>query len=88
MTIVAVYVDDLILIAKTHKEMQDVKRCLADRFKVKDMGEFHYYLGISVKQDEEHKYPLLHQKQYILNMLERYGLKPIVSQPQQISASN
>ncbi len=30
MTIVAVYVDDLILIAKTHKEMQDVKKRLLD----------------------------------------------------------
>jgi hypothetical protein len=73
-TIVAVYVDDLVLIAKTHKEMQNVKKCLADRFKMKDMGELHYCLGVSMEQDDEHKYLVLHQKQYILNMLKRYGL--------------
>ncbi len=66
--------DDLILIAETQKEMQDVKKCLADRFKMKDMGELHYCLGVSVEQDDEHKCLVLHQKQYILNMLKRYGL--------------
>ena len=72
MTIVAVYVDDLILIAVTPEEMQKVKQTLADRFKMKDMGRLHYCLGVSIIQDEGCIW--LHQKQYVLNMLKRFGL--------------
>ena len=74
MNVVAVYVDNLILIAATLEEMQEVKKSLADRFKMKDMGKLHYCLGISIVQDEENGCIWLHQKQYILNMLKRYGL--------------
>ena len=72
MTITAVYVDDLILIAENPKEMQEVKQALAERFKMKDMGKLHYSLGISIVQDEGGIW--LHQKQYILNMIEKFGL--------------
>ena len=47
--IVAVYVDDLIIITKTTEEMSSLKKCLADTFKMKDMGELHYCLGISIE---------------------------------------
>ena len=74
MTITAVYVDDLILITKAEEEMQEVKESLAVRFKMKDMGKLHYCLGVSIKHDEERKCLWLHQKQYILNMLQKFGL--------------
>ena len=73
-TVVAVYVDDLVLIAKTTNELQKVKDSLTSRFKMKDMGKIHYCLGISIKQDEERKCLRMHQKQYIENMLEKYHL--------------
>ena len=37
--VIAVYVDDLILLAETSEEM---KKSLSDAFKMKDMGELHY----------------------------------------------
>lgn len=46
MAVVAVYVDDLILITATSEEMQDVKGSLANQFRMKDMGRLHYCLGI------------------------------------------
>ena len=67
MTILAVYVDDLIIITKTRDEMDEVKENLEDKFKTKDMGKLHYCLGINVVQDENGIW--MHQKQYILNML-------------------
>ena len=73
-TVVAVYVDDLVLIAKTTNELQKVKDSLSSRFKMKDMGKIHYCLGISIEQDEERKCLRMHQKQYIENMLEKYHL--------------
>ena len=74
MAIVAVYVDDLILITKTVEEMQEVKKSLAAQFKMKDMGELHYCLGVSIEQDKDRKCLWMHQKQYIQNMLEKHEL--------------
>ena len=56
-TIVAVYVDDLIVITETAEEMQKVKKSLTTRFKMKDMEKLHYCLEISIEQDEEQKCP-------------------------------
>ena len=74
LTIVAVWVDDLILITENHKDMSAVKKNLESRFKMKDLGALHYCLGISVVQDREGGYLQLHQRQYILTLLEKYGL--------------
>ena len=40
---------------------------------MKDMGELHYYLGISIRY-QPGKFIEMHQKQYILKMLEKYKL--------------
>ena len=87
MIIVAVYVDDLIVIAETEEEMKKVKQSLSAQFKMKDMGILHYCLGITIEQDSEQKCLWMHQKQYILKMLEKFGLseaKP-VSTPADLS---
>ena len=71
LTIIAVYVDDLILIAKTETEMQKVKENLAIQFKMKDLCEIHYCL---VEWNKPQKSLRLHQKQYILNVIKKHGL--------------
>ena len=72
--IVAVYVRDLIVATTTPEEMLEVKEMLKACYKMKDMGELHYCLGISIDQNKEERSIWIHQKQYILNMLEKYGL--------------
>jgi len=84
-TIIAVYVDDLILITSRLDQMRQLKQHLADQFKMKDMGPLHYLLGITVLQGEDHI--TIHQKQYILRLLKQFGMedaKP-VSKPADIS---
>ena len=46
MTIVAVYVDDLIVMSTFREKLMDVKKALSGRFKMKDMGPLHYCLGV------------------------------------------
>ncbi len=46
--IVAVYVDDLILLADVIEDLIDLKSLLSECFKMKDMGQLHYYLGVNV----------------------------------------
>ena len=68
MTIVAVYVDDLIVMST----LNAVKKALSGRFKMKDMGPLHYCLGVSMVQNADGIW--LHQKQYILSLLQKFGL--------------
>ena len=77
LSIVAVYVDDLILITETLDEMQEIKSYLTNTFKMNDMGQLHYCLGISITIDEGGQRLQLSQKQYILKALERYGLTDV-----------
>ena len=51
--ILAVYVDDLILITESTESMNELKRALKERYKMKDMGELYHILGITVVQDKE-----------------------------------
>jgi hypothetical protein len=74
LSIVAVYVDDLIIITEHQDEMDRIKQSLKERFKMKDMGILHYCLGVSVDVDQVAGHVKIGQGQYILKMLERYGL--------------
>ena len=74
LTIVAVYVDDLIVIAKTPETIKKIKESLAAHFKMKDLGKLHYCLGISIQHDEERGSLWMDQRQYIQLLLKRYGL--------------
>ena len=51
MTVIAVYVDDLIVMSTTTEQLNDKKKTLPEKFKMKDMGPLHYCLGITIEQD-------------------------------------
>lgn len=72
--ILAVYVDDLILMTKSTTEMAALKASLEAKLKMKDLGKLHYCLGINFVHDEKQQCLWLSQKQYILKLLEKYGL--------------
>lgn len=72
-TILAVYVDDLIIMTITSEEMDQIKSRLSQNFKMKDMGSLHYCLGVSVEQSEDGI--SLSQEQYIGKLLKRFGLE-------------
>ena len=73
LTIIAVHVDDLMILAQNILEMQRLNDSLKLQFKMKDMGELHYYVGVSIVQDKEGKQVYLHQGQYIEKMLKKFG---------------
>ena len=47
-TILLVYVDDIVITGNNEVEISQLKKMLAKSFEVKDMGYLHYYLGIEV----------------------------------------
>ena len=73
LSIIAVHVDDLIIVTKTEGEMHKIKRSLSKDFKMKDLGTLHFCLGIRSEWDKGCM--KLSQKQYVEKVLERYGLQ-------------
>lgn len=45
---ILIYVDDVIIVGNNHTKIQEIKKCLHDRFSIKDLGELKYFLGIEV----------------------------------------
>ena len=78
LTILAVYVDDIIIATETTERLNFLKTCLADKFGVKDLGEIHSFLGIQIKQDS--KAIWIGQPGYLARVLETFGMtnaKPV-----------
>ena len=73
LSIVTVYVDDLIIMVDVIENLIEIKEKLASRFKMKDMGSLSYCLGIGVRQSDG--MIQIHQRQYIASMLQRFGMQ-------------
>ena len=71
-TIVAVYVDDIIITGDDEEEIKRVKGCLSKEFEVKDLGNLKYFLGIEVARTE--KGISLCQRKYTLDLLSDMGM--------------
>ena len=46
--IAAVYVDDIILASKSSTRIQEFVKSISEMFDIKDMGKFHYFLGVKI----------------------------------------
>jgi len=51
--VITIYVDDLIVGGDNEKEVEHVKRLLKQKFDMKDLGEFKFFLGIEVIRTPE-----------------------------------
>jgi hypothetical protein len=74
--IVAVYVDDLLIIGKTREVVKEFKLRLGKRVSMKGPGddEAKDYLGIEISRDRERGTLRLSQESYFKGVLTRYGL--------------
>ena len=54
-----------------------MKDDLSNHFEMKDLGKIHYCLGIAMEYDEEKNTLWMHQRQYILTLLDKYGLSEV-----------
>ena len=51
LVVIAVYVEDLIIAADRDEDIEATKKMLTHRFKLKDLGELSFILGMGVQQD-------------------------------------
>ncbi|RVW66879.1 Retrovirus-related Pol polyprotein from transposon RE1 [Vitis vinifera] len=72
MTILIVYVDDIILIGDDTGEVERLKKVLATAFEVKDLGQMWYFLGMEVARSR--KGISISQRKYVLDLLIETGM--------------
>ena len=78
MVIVLVYVDDLLITGNDHQLILETKTMLKDTFKIKDLGDLRYFLGIEFAWNKDGI--IMHQRKYCLELISDMGLsgsKPI-----------
>ena len=71
--IIPVFVDDLTLVSKDKAAINSVIEHLEKHFKLRRLGPLEFLLGVKIERDRPRHTIHLSQKQYIINMLERFG---------------
>ncbi|XP_019416448.1 PREDICTED: uncharacterized protein LOC109327748 [Lupinus angustifolius] len=72
MIIICLYVDDLLITGSNKAEIAAIKKSLSSEFEMSDLGRLAYFLGIEFVQHNDGIF--MHQKKYILEVLERFNL--------------
>ena len=72
---VLVYVDDILVGAKSLTDIQHVKDRLTGVFKVRDLGEAKYFLGMSVDRNRQARTLKMTQERLATELVSKYGMK-------------
>ena len=86
LSVVLVYVDDLIITGDDEIEIDQIRSNLSIRFHMKELGELKHFLGLEVERTKGGIF--LCQQKYTQDILEKYGMldcKP-VSTPTEVNA--
>ncbi|MBC7870646.1 MAG: DDE-type integrase/transposase/recombinase [Chitinophagaceae bacterium] len=71
--IIVLWVDDLLIVAKP-KELISLKLQLSSRFKMHDLGEVKFYLGMKIERDRKSRTIYLSQMSFAEATLSRFGM--------------
>ncbi|CAN6577852.1 unnamed protein product [Malus baccata var. baccata] len=72
--LLVLYVDDILLATNDTSLLDETKTLLQQNFKMKDLGEASYVLGIEIKRDRKRGLLGLSQKGYIEKVLKRFNM--------------
>jgi len=78
--VILLWVDDLIIAGSDMRTITTFKKAISNRFKMKDLGELKWILGMQVTRDRAKGVIEITQQAYIELMLERFGMsecKPV-----------
>ena len=73
--LIGVYVDDMVFAGKNEKQLEEVKKTLAKRFDIKDMGKLHHFLGMKIVQNDQTGEVWMGQPLYTENLLQKFGME-------------
>jgi hypothetical protein len=81
-TIIAIYVNDLLIAGASKSAINQIKASLSKRFKMTDLGACHFYLSMEVTRDRPRRTLRLSQAAYIQKVLQEHGFgacKPVTT---------
>jgi hypothetical protein len=73
-TIIALYVDDLLIACNDVSALKELKRQLTAQFDMEDLGEASFILGIDIHRDRVRRTISIGQSAYVTSLLERHGM--------------
>ena len=71
--IIPIFIDDITIAATSKAAIAQTVSDLQKHFKLRDLGPTSYLLGIEITRDRPNRTLSLSQRQYIINMLDRFG---------------
>ena len=71
---VPIYIDDITFASKSTSAVDAAVKELSSHFKCRDLGATEFLLGVGITRDRPKRTIMLHQRQFILDMLDRYGM--------------
>ena len=71
---VLIYVDDMLIAAKTVEQVERVKKLVRRVFVARDLGEARYFIGYEISRNRVNKTLSLTQKKLAEDLLERFGM--------------
>ena len=72
LTILIVYVDDIVVTGNDTGEQLKLQKYLSQEFEMKDLGDLKYFLGIEVARSKT--YIFMSQRKYVLDLLTETGM--------------
>lgn len=73
--LLALYVDDTILVSNSPETLQKAKDILSTRFSMTDMGELHSFLGMRITRDRTEGTITLSQEKYVQQVLRKFHME-------------
>lgn len=73
--IITVYVDDLLILSNNEEGLLILKKELSRTFKMKDLGEATYLLGLAITRDRKAGKIWLDQSSYTNRIIQEYGVE-------------
>jgi hypothetical protein len=72
--IIAIYVDDLLILGPDIFDIQALKLQFAERFQMKDLGSIGWYLGMHINRDRAERTLWINHTTYIKRVIELLGM--------------
>lgn len=72
-TLVLIYVDDILISGNCIAAISDLKKILSSHFTMKDMGPVSYFLGLEIDRSEAGFF--ISQRKYVMDLLKEFGMR-------------
>jgi hypothetical protein len=73
-SIIGMYVDDLIIACCSSKKVKSIIIFLKESFSIKELGNLLYIPGVKIDRDRPNDQMFLSQKAYVERLVEKFGL--------------